>query len=501
MSDLRETDLNIVGGTIVTPAGVRRAGISIDGGRIVAVAEDSLLPPARATHDASGLHVLPGLVDSEAHPGCYSPLRDDLASESRAAVAAGVTTWGIHAPSTRMGHPEFVEFVQPGDVCSFHDVIDHFVALVESDSAVDVFATYMLETDQHAREIPEYARDHGVTSYKLYLQSMSPEAEPHWPGRRAGLGHGFDDGVVFVTMEQVAALGAPGVVCMHCENWEVARIFDERLRAEGRTDWAAWSDRSPHWLEANHIRSYGHVAEVTGCPIYIQHATTPESYREIAELRARGVRCWAQTGPHWLHFGKGEHNAWRINVPLRSRENNPNIWRALREDMVNAVGSDHVVSWVPSDYASSYNENLWELKTGFTSRVEMLLPVMLEGVHKGDLSLPRLVEVACERPAQIFGVHPRKGTLEVGGDADLVLVDLDRTVTVTNEQALTRSGWTVLAGHTIHGWPVATFLRGKLMARWEDGAPAPEFVGDADGRYLRRVPGEAEMPIEVATEA
>ena len=89
----------------------------------------------------------------------------------------------------------------------------------------------------------------------------------------------------------------------------------------------------------------------------------------------------------------------------------------------------------------------------------------------------------------------------MGGDADLVLVDLDRTVTVTNEQALTRSGWTVLAGHTIHGWPVATFLRGKLMARWEDGAPAPEFVGDADGRYLRRVPGEAEMPIEVATEA
>ena len=196
MSSSPEVDLNIVGGTIVTPTGSRRAGLSIDGGVIVAVCDDALLPPARATRDAKGLHVIPGLVDSEAHPGCYSPLGDDLPSESRAAVTAGVTTWGIHAPSTRMGAPDFVEFVQPEDVCSFHDVIDHFTARVEADSAVDVFATYMLETDQQAEEIPEYAREHGVTSYKLYLQSMSPEAEPFWPGRRAGLGHGFDDGVV-----------------------------------------------------------------------------------------------------------------------------------------------------------------------------------------------------------------------------------------------------------------------------------------------------------------
>ncbi len=495
MTMSREVDLTITGGTVVTPSGPRRVGIAIDAGRIVAVAPDDLLPPARANHDASGLHVLPGLVDTEAHPGCYVPLADDLASESRAAVAAGVTTWGIHAPSTRMGHPDFPEFVQPDDVISFHEVIDHFTALVDSDSAVDVFATYMLETDRQAKEIPEYAREHGVTSYKLYLQSKSPSVEPHWPGRRAGLGHGFDDGTCWLTMEAVAALGDPGVVCMHCENWEIARIFDERLRAEGRTDWATWSDRSPHFLEATHIRTYGDMAAETGCPIYIQHATTPESYREILELRGRGVTVHAQTGPHWLHFGKEELNAWRINVPLRSRENNPNIWRAMREGIINSVGSDHVVSWPPSDYDSSYDENIWELKTGFTSRVEMLLPVLLEGVHQEKLSLERLVEVACENPARIFGLYPQKGSLEVGADADVVLVDLDRTVKVTNDTVLTRSGWTVLDGHEMHGWAVATYLRGKQMARWEDGAPKPEFIGDADGQYLRRVPGRPRVPV------
>lgn len=494
MSNPREVDLVISGGTVVTPSGPRRLGIAVDDGRIVATAREELLPPARRTYDATGLHLIPGLVDSESHPGCYSPLKDDLATESRAAVVSGVTTWGIHAPSTRLGDPEFVEFVQPEDVVSFHEPFEHFQRLMESDAAVDIFLTYMLETDQQAAEIPEYAKEHGVTSYKLYLQSMSPEAEPHWPGRRAGLGHGFDDGVCYLTMENVAALGAPGVVCMHCENWEIARIFDKRLREEGRTDWAAWSDRSPHFLEAHHIRSYGYLAEETGCPIYIQHATTPESYREILELRSRGVTCHAQTGPHWLHFGKGEPNAWRINVPLRSRENNPNIWRAIEDGVINSVGSDHVVSWVPSDYESSYNENLWELKTGFTSRVEALLPVLLEGVHQGKLSLEQMVEIACENPAKIFGVYPRKGSLEVGADADIVAVDLDRVVEVANDMVLTRSGWTVLDGHQMHGWNVATFLRGKQMSRFEEGASGPEFIGDSDGEYLRRVPGVGRIP-------
>ncbi|MCD6727767.1 MAG: amidohydrolase family protein [Solirubrobacteraceae bacterium] len=502
MSDAREVDLAITGGTVVSPGGPRRAGIAVEGGRIVAIADDHLLPPARSTYDATGRTIIPGLVDTEAHPGCYSPLKDDLASESAAAVVAGVTTWGIHAPSTRMGAPDFVEFVQKEDVGSFHDVMGHFTDLVASDSAVDVFLTPMLETDQQAREVAEYAHEHGVTSYKLYLQAKSPESEPFWPGRRAGLGHGFDDGTAFLVMEQVAALGDPGIVCMHCENWEIARIFDQRLRAAGRTDWATWSDRSPHWLEAQHIRAYGYIAEVTGCPIYIQHATTPESYREIAELRARGVTVHAQTGPHWLNFGRGEHNAWRINVPLRSRENNPNIWAALQSGMINSVGSDHVVAWNPADYESSYNDNIWELKTGFTSRVEMLLPVLLEGVHQGKLTLERLVQVACENPARIFGLYPKKGCIEVGADADLVVLDLDREVKVSNDMVLTRSGWSVLDGHTIHGWNEATFLRGKQMSRWEPGAPKPELIGSqADGEYLRRVPGRALVPLTTTVEA
>ena len=147
MSNSREVDLVISGGTVVTPSGPRRLGIAVDEGRIVAIARDELMPPARETYDATGKHLIPGLVDSEAHPGCYSPLADDLATESRAAVAAGVTTWGIHAPSTRLGDPDFVEYVQPADVVSFHDPFDHFTSLVESDSAVEEENTVVVGVD------------------------------------------------------------------------------------------------------------------------------------------------------------------------------------------------------------------------------------------------------------------------------------------------------------------------------------------------------------------
>ncbi len=483
---MREVDLTITGATVISPSGRRRVGVAVDGGRVAAIADEELLPPAASSFDAAGKLLIPGLVDPEGHPGVYRPLLEDLASESRAAVAAGVTTWGIQAPSPRMGHPEFAECVQPDDVLSFHDVFGHFRRAVDSDCANDVFVTYMLETERQVREIPEYARDHGVTSYKLHLASMIAPPDPRAVGRRTGFGHGFDDGVIYSAMRAVASLGRPGVVALHCENEPVARVFEAELKAAGRTDWAAWSQRSPHFAEAHHIRSYGYLAEVTGAPIYIQHATTPESYSAIRELRARGVTCHAQTGPHWLHFAAGERNAWRINVPLRSRANNPKIWEALREDVINAVGSDHAVSWPPSDYQTAYDENVWKVKTGFPSRVEMLLPVLLQGASEGKLTLERLVEVSSANPARIFGVYPRKGAIEVGSDADFVIVDPDRQVSVTNEQVLSRSGWTVLEGHTIQGWPVATFLRGRQVARWEEGAAGPEYIGGIGGEYLRR---------------
>lgn len=506
----QQLDMVIKNGTVVLGSGQHRLAVGIKDGKIVALAPEELLPEAKQTVDASGLHVLPGVVDSESHPGCYVPFKMDMETESKAAACAGVTTWGIQAPCTRLGTEPFIEVVQAGDVGSFNDCFPSAVEVIEDVSYTDCYLTYMLETDQHANEIPQYAEEHGVTSYKLYLQtrgmkSLQQTEDSNWPARRAGLGVGIDDGTVFLVMENVAHLGHPAICHIHPENWEIAQIFEQRLRDSGREDFAAWTDRSPDFLEAQHVHAYSYMANHTPghVRLYLQHATTPLTFDEIAKARADGLELYAQTGPAWLWLEP--QNGWRINVPLRRRENIEALWKAIGEGIVDVVGSDHVVGWEPSSYEEMYNPSIWSCRTGF-SRVEMMLPVMLsEGVNANRLSLERVVQVICENPAKTAGLWGKKGSLLPGFDADVVLVDLSREVDVTKDHINTRSNWSLMEGHKFKGWPVKTIMRGEITAEWADDSPGMRVVGEPQGTYLKRsldtpMQGSAEIdsPVRVS---
>jgi dihydropyrimidinase/dihydroorotase len=504
MEDRREPlDLIVTNGTVVTGGGRYSVAVGVRNGKVVALAPEELLPPARERIDARGNYILPGIVDSEAHPGCYVPFEYDIRTESRAAACAGVTTWGVQAPVTRLGTEPFKEVVQRRDVVSFNHAFPAAREVLNSASHVDAFLTYMLETDEQANEIPEYAERHGVTDYKLYLQTrslkgMADDSDSNWPSRRAGLGAGIDDGTVFLVMEQVAHLGHPGMVHIHAENWEIGRVFEERLRAAGRTDFAAWTDRSPDFLEAQHIRAYAYMALQTPgrVPLYIQHCTTALSFEEMVRARAEGVEIFAQTGPAWL-WGEGGF-AWRINVPLRRRENVEALWAALADGVVDVVGSDHVVGWEPASYEHMHDPNIWHCRTGF-SRVELFLPVLLsEGVNAGRITLERLVQVSCENPARTSGLWGKKGSLLPGFDADMVIVDVGREVTVGKEHINTRTGWSVMEGHRFTGWPVKTILGGRVIAEWADDSPGMRPVGEPLGRYLPRGLSGPDATFEVA---
>jgi dihydropyrimidinase/dihydroorotase len=499
-------DLAVVNGTVVTGDGRYRMAVGVKDGKVAMLAPEEFLPPATRTIDARGNFVLPGIVDSEAHPGCYVPFEHDMTTESRAAACAGITTWGIQAPTTRLGTEPFKEVVQPEDVVSFNESFPSGRDVINRVSHVDAYLTYMLETDEQAHEIPQYAEEHGVTSYKLYLQTrgmkgMSATADTNWPSRRAGLGTGIDDGTVFLVMENIAHLGEPGIVHIHPENWEIGRIFEQRLRDAGRTDFGAWTDRSPDFLEAQHIRAYSYLAAQTPgrVRLYLQHCTTQLSFEEVAKARAEGLEVYAQTGPAWL-FLEPEYG-WRINVPLRRRDNIEALWVALAEGIVDVVGSDHVVGWEPASYEEMYNPNIWDCRTGF-SRVEMFLPVMLsEGVAAGRISMERLVQVSCENPARTAGLWGKKGSLLPGYDADMVIVDAGREVTVGKEHLNTRSGWSVMEGHTFTGWPIMTILRGEVTAEWADDSPGMRPVGDPRGEYLPRTLGTKSPSPEITSMA
>jgi dihydropyrimidinase/dihydroorotase len=442
-----------------------------------------VLPNGGDTLDAKGAYVLPGVIDPEAHLGSNFGLDEDFASESRAAIATGVTTWGLMLTT----HTIFrAEEGRPGPELDlrFGHLVPTFREIGEAHSSCDFYLTPLLMSVDQAEEIPELARQ-GATTYKLYMhmrlgREQLTEAWPQAPllGVRS-----FDDGLVYTAMQRVAELGEGGLLAIHCENWEIARYREEALRGEGRTDGAAWHDRSPGWTEAMHVRSYGYLAGVLGCRMQVQHVTSRETLDALSQLRREGVRLFGQTAAHYLVL---DADAWKINTPLRPAEHQQALWDALRSGIVNSVGTDHV------NRRRSRSEmdpgSVWEQVSGFPSRVEAHLPVLLTaGVAEGRISMERLVEVTALNPAKLWGLYPRKGAIQPGADADFTIVDMTKRLRLGPEHIQSASGWSLYEGMDFTGWPVATVLRGQLAAEWSGDTCS--IADDLHGRYLARDAG------------
>ncbi len=402
----KPADIVFNNGLIVTPAGTIEGGVAILNGKITAVGSDAFLPAANREIDLSGKYLLPGVIDPECHLGSHRALADDFYSETRAAAAAGVTTWGMQLVSLAItGGADKVK--GPGDIPSFTRAMPRYYEASRT-AAIFFFLTPILGTDEHVAEIPYLAREHGISSFKLHLQMQGPW-KSSWPA------YSFDDGSIYNAFDAVAKLGVPAIALLHCENWEIARVLQERLMAAGRTDMGAWDDRSPAFTEAGHARTYLYYARIAGCPIYVVHVTSKETIAEIEEAKADGMTVYSEIGTHYLVLHK---DAWKINVPLRDRSTHETLWRALASGAIDCIGSDHVAHTRTRE--SMETGNVWTTISGFPSRVEGMLPMMLsEGVNKGRISIERLAQVASENPARIFGLYPRKGAIVPGADADL----------------------------------------------------------------------------------
>ena len=466
-------DIVFKNGLIVTPAGTVEGGVAVLNGKIASVGRDSFLPAAEREIDLAGNTLLPGVIDPECHLGSHRPLVDDFYSETRAAAASGVTTWGMQLVSLAItGGPDKVK--GPADIPSFTKTMPAYYEAARN-AAIDFFLTPILGTDEHVGEIPYLAREHGITSFKLHLQMQGPW-KPSWPA------YSFDDGSIYAAFRSVAKLGAPAIALLHCENWEIARVLQKELMDAGRTDMGAWDDRSPWLTEAGHARTYLYYARIAGCPIYVVHATTQETIEEIEKARAEGLTVYSEIGAHYLVLHK---DAWKINVPLRDRATHDTLWRALSSGAVDCIGSDHVAHTRSRE--SMETGNVWTTISGFPSRVEGMLPMMLsEGVNKGRISIERLAQVASENPARIFGLYPKKGVIIPGADADLVVVDLKRRARITKELLHTVTPWSIYEGWDVTGWPVMTVVRGNIVMEWPQGETRAKVTEASFGQYLRR---------------
>lgn len=424
----KQFDLLLIGGTIVTGAGIRRADVGVRGETVAAVEADLPREAAHEVIDVTGKYVFPGIIDVHVHPVYLDSVEDC----SRIAAYGGTTTL-LHFAYARTGE----SLVQKVDEM-LQDGLAH--------SRLD-FGLHggLFEAPKQVPEIPR-VMEMGVRTFKFFLTYLKQ-------------GWYTDDYQLIKAMDILAEQG--GMAMVHAENGgAIDYLEDKYLKGPGASA-KYFNATRPAALEEEAIFRAICLAEVTNCPLYIPHVTAARSLRPIRRAQAEGRRVFAETCPQYLTLTQEiieERGAQaKIGPPIRTAEDRAALWEALRDDTLQVVASDHApkLKDVHGDF----------LEQPFGSpQIETLLPLTYDGgVNRGRISVVRLVQVLCENPARIFGLYPRKGTIAVGSDADLVVFDPTREFTIRAENQHTNARYTLYEGRTVLGWPEMSFQRGHRV--------------------------------------
>lgn len=439
-------------GKVVLPGhGIQEVDLAIEGEQIAAILEPGV-GDARVVVDARGLHVIPGVLDSHTHWGYRGDFAVQCASDSRAAAIGGITTALL------------LHRVPPGG-------FDEVRRLGETHSVIDFIVSPAIFNEATARAVDELVGRSGCSSFKFYL------AYRKIPGAPAGDDwNELDDGLMLEALARLAAWDGT-LACVHAESAEINNRAIARVKDAGRDGLAAWEEANPPIAEVEAIQRAALYAEGAGMPIYFVHLSGREAVAALDRARAHWPRVYGETCPHYLfHNVETSSPAVKFSPPVRHREDNEALWDALASGRLDCVGSDNAPTlW------SAKQGSVWDIVRGGPG-AGVLLPVVLsEGVNKGRLSLERAVEVTSTNAARIFGLHPRKGAIQVGADADLTIVDLRLEKTVTRETFGTWSDYSLYSGVTLKGWPVATMIRGRVVMR--DGVVT---AAPGHGRFMPR---------------
>jgi len=445
---------------IVSPEGITAEGIAIKEGKIVAIGNDAYLPEAEKTIDAGGKYVLPGIIDAHVHYGVYHPY-DEEVHDMSAGAYAGTTTTGC-----------YVGLGASAQKGPYTEVFDKWKDTWERNTVIDGFFHGGVLSQTNIDEVEDNAKRYGITSYKILMTCKGEEVAIIG-------GDPADDGFLWAAFNSIARLGKAGRVNLHAEDIEIIARILPSIRATGRQDLAAWAEARPGYCETLDVSRAIAIAKVTGCPLYFVHIHYPDSIEVIAKAKAEGVDVIAETCPQYLVLNSSSNVSpplARIAPPLRDEASNDALWQAIRDGIITCMGSDHCST------TTGMSKDLWTAPQGAPG-LETLLPIMLgEGVSKGRITLEKLVEVLCYNNAKAFGIYPQKGTIQIGSDADLVIVDLEKKVKLTGvNQHYALSDYCGFEGWEIKGWPVLTMLRGNVVVEEGKMVAKPGI-----GRYVPR---------------
>jgi dihydropyrimidinase len=412
----------------------------------------------RRTIDARGKLVLPGVIDAHVHLEASAgklTSADDFASGTVAAAFGGVTT--------------VIAFAMPAEGVSLLEAVKPRSSVAERGSAVD-FALHCAITDWTERTRREMARvvAYGVTSFKLFMAYE----ERGWMA---------DDGVLYECLREAASLGA--LVGVHAENPRIIEAFTRRALASGRKGAYLHPLSRPNLSESEAVARAAYLASACLARLYVFHLSTAEGCKVVKQYSKQGYPIYAETCPHYLVlddsvFKRPDGHLFATCPPLRKRADQAALWEALESKTLDVVATDHC-SFTRAQKAT-WRGDFRRIPAGLPG-VETLLPLLVTKGLDSRISLRTLVDVTATNPAKIFGLYPRKGVIRAGSDADLVIIDPGRRVTVTPGELHMRADYSPYQGMRLAGFPEVTILRGKILQ--QDGA----FLGGpGSGVFLKR---------------
>ncbi len=428
-------DLLIKNGTLIDAQGPRRGSVGVSGSRIAArFSEDMELPRAHRVIDASDLLVMPGIVDPHVH--FYGEGMGDF---SRLAAMGGVTTY----IGMIRGEPEqrLIDVVEQhrrdGVASSLVDFSFHVVIYDREDSIAQLAQIAAL----------------GFCSYKMFLAY-----------KRRGMM--ASERFLFAAMEEARRIG--GIVLVHSEDGELIDRLEQAAIAARRVGVADYAPTRPPEAEAAAIDMVGLAAQATGCPAYIVHVSSADGLAAVERARRRGVPLWAETCPQYILMGDDDLQRFgalaRIAPPLRSYSDQRALGTAVMTGAINTIGSDHA-SYSPAAKAKG-RDNIFEAPFGMPGAPTHFPSMFTWALDKG-VPLSTLSRAMSLTPAQLFGLDSRKGTLDPGGDADIILVDPTERRAVDAEKVWPNVCPNPLVGVPLVGWPQTTISRGEVV--WHDG--------------------------------
>ena len=456
----------IKNGTLVTASDTYQANLWIDGEKIVSHTHPSQPIPTGSdvkVIDASGCYVIPGGIDAHTHldmPFGGTTSSDDFLTGTRAAAYGGTTT--------------IIDFAIQQKGGTLRQALDTWHQKAESKACID-YAFHMIATDAPQSVLTEMGEvvKEGVTSFKLFMA---------YPGVLL-----LDDQSIFRCMLRAGEIGA--LICMHAEHGLPIDVLVERAIAQGHTAPIYHALTRPEVAEATGTERAIALAEMAKVPVYIVHLSAARALDRVREARDRGLPAYAETCPQYLFLSEDDLRGtpddpfdgakYVCTPPLRPQSFHDHLWRGLRNHDLQVVSTDHC-PFCMKDQKELGRDSFAKVPNGMPG-IETRLHLMFEAVAEGKLSLNRFVEITSTAPAKIFGLYPRKGSISVGSDADVVVWDPKRALKLSHENLHMRVDYAAYPNKTVPGSPRYVFSRGELVVSQGSYVSRP-----GHGQFVRR---------------